>query len=564
MTAVTVDAPFVSLPLKVLHESPTNPRQRFEEKPMKDLVESVRAHGVLQPILVRDRQQPGDEPGSRYEIVAGARRFRAAREAGLLEIPCIVRELTDKQTLEVQFVENLQRADLHPLDEGYGYKRLHDEHGYTVDHLAAKLGKSVGYVYGRMQLAKLPVKAQTLFFDGAIDLSHAQLVARIPVPELADKAAAAIAKGDHSGVPMTYRSAVDYVRRNFQCNLKDAPFPTQDRDLVPDAGPCGRCPKRTGNQKDLFGGADGVGADVCTDPGCFELKTKRHFQVQKDEVLAAGGKCIEGAKAREFLYGDKLIDPDTKCYLDPKDRTYKQLVKGQPMQTVLLQGQDGQALIRWDRAAAMKAAIENGHTFLRPVKAASSSGTRNDSKVLDEHRKWIEKRRIEGLVRDKVTSLIVPKAEALTPDEAIRILAKSTDPSPQVCKRRGWKNLVEAAKFAGSAPVGSLQGLVLEDLWENGGEKDLPTLLGIDLKAITKQVAAEEKAKAKATEKAKSAKPTARAKALGKALDAAKLPKAKAAKKAKPGKAKAPAMDETKFDVHHGASSRRGSVVAGD
>lgn len=544
MTAVTVDAPFVSLPLKVLHESPTNPRQRFEEKPMKDLVESVREHGILQPILVRDRQQPGDEPGSRYEIVAGARRFRAAREAGLLKVPCIVRELTDKQTLEVQFVENLQRADLHPLDEGYGYKRLHDEHAYTVEHLAAKLGKSIGYVYGRMQLAKLPVKAQTLFFDGQIDLSHAQLVARIPVAEMADKAAAAIAKGDHSGTPMTYRSAVDYVRRNFQCNLKDAPFPTQDRDLVPDAGPCGRCPKRTGNQKDLFGGAaDGVGADVCTDPTCFALKTKRHFQVQKDEVLAAGGKCIEGAKAKEWVYGDKLVDPDTKCYQDPKERTWKQLVKGQPMQSVLLQGIDGQPMIRWDRKAAVDAAIENGHTFLKPVAKASTTGARNDTKVLEEHKRWMEKRRIEGLAQERVVSIIVPKAEAMTAEQVVRLVGQAgLNVGTHAMNRRGWKTIKEASKFVAAATREQLQGVMIEQVWDFARPPELLKAFGLDLKKITKQVAAEEKVKAKAAAKAEKETPKAKPKA-----------KAKAAKK--PSRK---ARESDSHDVYHGTMSGRG------
>jgi hypothetical protein len=392
------------------------------------------------------------------------------------------------------------------------------------------------------------------------------MVARIPVAELADKAAAAIAKGDHSGVPMTYRSAVDYVRRNFQCNLKDAPFPTQDRDLVPDAGPCGRCPKRTGNQKDLFGGADGVGADVCTDPGCFELKTKRHFAVQKEEILAAGGKVIEGAKAKEFVYGDKLIDPDTKCYLDPKGRTYKQLVKGQPMQTVLLQGQDGQALIRWEHKAVVAAAIENGHAFLKPVSKPSSSGTRNDSKALDEHRKWQEKRRIEGLAQERVVSLMVPKAEAMTPQQVVRLVGYLGEhASLGMMARRGWKKSSDAEKWVSKATTEQLQGFFVENLWDNFRPPHLLKAFDLDPKKIAKQVAAEEKAKAKAAAKASKdkAKPTARGKALAAALDAARKPKAKKAKAGRKAKA-APAMDETKFDVHHGASSRRGSVVAGD
>lgn len=428
-----VDAPFVSLSLKALHESPTNPRRVFESKPMSELVDSVREHGVLQPILVREHGRGAkDHPEPTYEIVAGARRFRAARQAGLLEVPCIVRALTDKQTLEVQFIENLQREGLHPLDEGYGYKRLHDDHGYSVEQLAAKLGKSMAYVYGRMQLAKLPVKAQTLFLEGKIDLSHAQLITRIPVPELADKAAHDIAKGDFHAKPMVYRDAVEYVRRNYQCNLKTAPFSTRDKSLVEQAGACGDCPKRSGNQKDLFGGADGVGADICTDPNCFESKVRAAFNRSKTEVLASGGKVLQGKKAESARWStSEFVDPKSTCYEDPKRRKYEQLVKGQVIKPVLIEGRDGEAMVRWTRSDIEKAIKENGHKFAR-----QSSITRSPHEVRQEK---AHKERLATIA--SALPGLVQKAEQADPAIAWRFILEHgltrVDGHKRAQKRRG-------------------------------------------------------------------------------------------------------------------------------
>ena len=154
----------------------------------------------------------------------------------------------------------------------------------------------------------------------------------------------------------------------------------------------------------------------------------------------------------------------------------------------------------------MKAAIENGHTFLQPVKASSSSGTRNDSKALDEHRKWAEKRRIEGLAQERVVSLIVPKAEAMTAEQVVRLVGQAgINVGTHAMNRRGWKTIKEASKFVAAATREQLQGVMVEQVWDIGRPPELLKAFGIDLKKITKQVAAEEKAKAKAAAKASTA-----------------------------------------------------------
>ncbi|HSV27923.1 MAG TPA: ParB/RepB/Spo0J family partition protein [Candidatus Omnitrophota bacterium] len=152
------------------------PRRQFDEDAIADLVESVREKGVLQPILVR----PYD---GAYEIIAGERRWRAAQRAQLHEVPVIVREMTDREALEVALVENLQRQDLSPLEEAEGYKRLIDEFSHTQEELAKALGKSRSHVANMMRLLALPDPIKGMVDDGKLTAGHARalLTATDPV-----------------------------------------------------------------------------------------------------------------------------------------------------------------------------------------------------------------------------------------------------------------------------------------------------------------------------------------------------------------------------------------------
>lgn len=137
-----------------IQESTGNPRRIFDEAKLLELAENIKLHGVLQPVLLR-RVPPG--PEGMYEVVAGARRFRASRLAGKETIPATVRELNDAECREIQLIENLQRADIHELDEALGSRALRDLNPgrYTVETIAAKMGKATKYVYGRMKLVEL-------------------------------------------------------------------------------------------------------------------------------------------------------------------------------------------------------------------------------------------------------------------------------------------------------------------------------------------------------------------------------------------------------------------------
>src|SRR5689334_19780351 len=163
--------------LAAITASKTNPRKRFDQAALDELADSIKRHDVLQPILLR----PNGGPDT-YELVAGERRFRAAKAAGLVDIPATVRVLSDAEVLEIQVVENLQRSDLHELEEAEGYEQLlkcshPNGERYTVDEIAAKVGKSRSYVFARLKLCALCPEARKAFYAGELDASRALLIA---------------------------------------------------------------------------------------------------------------------------------------------------------------------------------------------------------------------------------------------------------------------------------------------------------------------------------------------------------------------------------------------------
>jgi ParB family chromosome partitioning protein len=156
-----------TLPVEQLKPGKYQPRRVFDDQAIADLVESVREKGILQPILVR----PLD---GGFEIIAGERRWRAAQRAQLHEVPCIVREFTDREALEVALVENLQRQDLTPLEEADGYRRLIDEFSHTQEELAKALGKSRSHVANMMRLLGLPDPIKEMMGQGKLTVGHAR------------------------------------------------------------------------------------------------------------------------------------------------------------------------------------------------------------------------------------------------------------------------------------------------------------------------------------------------------------------------------------------------------
>ncbi|MBV8971120.1 MAG: ParB/RepB/Spo0J family partition protein [Sphingomonadaceae bacterium] len=167
MDEVAPTATRTMLPLADIVANPRQPRRRFDPGAMEDLIESVQARGVLQPILVRPA-------GGRYEIVAGERRWRAAAAAQLHEIPVVIRELDDAAAFEIALVENIQRADLNPIEEAEGYQRLMANHGHTQESLAKIVGKARSHVANLLRLLDLPERVRAMVAAGEIGTGHAK------------------------------------------------------------------------------------------------------------------------------------------------------------------------------------------------------------------------------------------------------------------------------------------------------------------------------------------------------------------------------------------------------
>ncbi len=323
--------------LDAITPSPTNPRKSFPPDEIAKLAESILQHGVLTPVLVRfDKSDP-----SRFELVAGERRYRGARMAEQKQIPAIVRDLTDEQVIEVQLVENLQREGLSPIEEAEGYERLQKECGLTADQIAEKIQQSRSYVFGRLKLLDLGEVARKALRDGALNASTALLLARIPVRALQERACKEITNPDYRGEGMSYRRAAEHVQRNYMLRLATARFPTDDTELVSTAGSCHTCPKRTGNQQALF--ADVDSADVCTDPECFAAKGTAHKERLLAEAKAANQKVIDGKKAMEIRpsqYSNDLeggfIALDHKFYVDDEIHTLGEILGADAPQPALL------------------------------------------------------------------------------------------------------------------------------------------------------------------------------------------------------------------------------------
>lgn len=359
MTTPSMDIRTIALTQLALSRTGTQEERRrhFDKAQLAELAASIKAKGLLQPIVARpltvestmglngfrvagkDYMSPDaaeEAARDRFEIIAGERRFLAAKAAGLKEIAVNVRPLTDEQVLEVQLIENLQRADVHPMAEAEGYEGLHHL-GRSVEEIADKVGKSKAYVYARMKLLDLVKEGRAAFYAGKLNPSTALYLARVP-KGLQLQALKRITEDRYNG-PMSAREVQQYLHREFMLRLADAPFDKKDVTLVASAPACGVCPKRSGNNPDLFG--DVSGADVCTDPICYRSKVAAHLAREIETAQASGARLILAAEAKRLaphgvdtnVKGHVLLED--KDYDDPKSRTYGQIL-GKGYQPVLI------------------------------------------------------------------------------------------------------------------------------------------------------------------------------------------------------------------------------------
>lgn len=291
-----------SIKVSQAYESATNPRgDKFEGPVFNELVASVKEKGVLVPVIVR----PKKNGNKLYEIVAGNRRFRASVKAGLKEIPARIENYSDEETQEVQIIENLQREDVHPIEEGIAYRKLIEESNYEIKVISAKVGKSVAYVRQRLFLTNLSKESVKAYRKGEINDGHAVLIAKLS-PDDQAKALWKVKGALEWGKIVTVKELEDWIKFEIYDSLKNQPW-LKNKKANEAVGPCTLCPP---NEPTLFGN---VKEGACTDKKCWSKKMKKYIaymvkerdMVRVSESYGGGSKTVLSKNYYTTIFGKK-------------------------------------------------------------------------------------------------------------------------------------------------------------------------------------------------------------------------------------------------------------------
>ena len=432
--------------------SKTNPRTRkgFDAASLGELAQSIKSVGIAQPILVREVHRPIDKEKSAWpfhdcalEIIAGERRYRAAKLAGLTEVPVLQRDMSDIDMLKLQLIENVQRQDLDALEEAEGYEKLlqqTDAEGnrFTKERLAELMGVSRSTIYARCKLLELCQDARQAFYDGKLDASTALLIARIPVERVQLQALKKISIemdwGNSymtKGEKMSFRRARELIQSEFMLYLDRSIFAQDDATLLPKAGSCTDCPKRTGNAPDLFDDVDDP--NVCTDTVCFGMKKAAHILVLQKQAEARGDEVIAGKQAKKLIsnqYSDTTrqlrehgyATLDTPVPGDKKKRTLGEVLEASksPVQKTIVANPycAGEMIETVSIEAATKALREAG--FEITLKTGTTKQT--EETHAKDREKEQQKTAIENTYRGQLFDALHAQIEtaALTPHGALR------------------------------------------------------------------------------------------------------------------------------------------------
>jgi ParB family chromosome partitioning protein len=197
--------------IEEVYPNPDQPRKRFEEAALEELAQSIRTLGVIQPLIVRSRPEGG------YYLIAGERRWRAAQRAGLHEVPVVVRDMAPRDAFERALVENLQRADLNPIEEAEAYQRLVEEFHYTQEQVAERVGKERSTVANSLRLLRLPVSVRSMVEDGSLSMGHARALLALDEPDIEPVARRVL------GRKLSVRATEELIRKRARSERDDEP-----------------------------------------------------------------------------------------------------------------------------------------------------------------------------------------------------------------------------------------------------------------------------------------------------------------------------------------------------
>lgn len=437
----------LSYPLRdILPSAIPNYRRRVSPQKLEEMAESMRTHGVLEPIVVRP--DPRDDAGG-VELVFGEQRLKAAHIAGLEHIPTIVRDYADTEIRELRLIENEHRSDVHPLDQAEEYSALTAQ-GYTPQLLAERLGQPVRYVLERLALNSLCEQGRKFLEAERISLAVATLVASLPTKKMQESALERVAPEFGIDGMMSLKDARAEIEDGVMLELGEAPFKLDDAALVPKAGPCTTCKKRSGNQAELF--ADAKSKDMCLDSACYEQKLDAVWKLRVKSAKAEGVTVLNAKESAEALRNSHWSDGE----FQKADDTVR-IGKGNKKVKTLL-GKEAPITLARDERTGLAVELVPRKLVEQAVKAASPKTDTQRETPDARAKKEREKERVQAEVRRRTMIALVTATENRYAKGATRELlnllvrgalgAVWNDISKKVADRRGLPVVDEAGVSA--------------------------------------------------------------------------------------------------------------------
>src|SRR5581483_1454718 len=443
--------------IEIIDPCPVNPRKNFDEAQLGELTVSVAKMGITNPIIVRPGWSPvTDVAGKeRFELICGHRRTEAAKRAGLMEVPAIIRELSDADALDLAIVDNLQRVDLSPMEEAEGYATLmkvayasKDDLESHAGEIALKVGKTLRYVIQRLKLLSLIPEARDVMRRGFLSLDVALLIARL---QPADQERALIYAIDHRKASKgktlaercedairnlqgdianwlrasTEKEMREWIANNITLSLKQAPWALDDGALLPVAGACTDCLKRVGNNTTLFGDLTAK-EDTCTDPACYGSKQKAFVKLTLKEAAETGAPVLKLSTSRSnqpIKEGSELLK--TKF----KQGQWVEAKKGSCPDTHRGVTEEGE----FKTVCVNQKCKIHKHQIEQPRSAGQRTSWQEQEKQREEEQKQREKiEKLESPIRQKVWLAILQR---LNTKAAIHIAAEKIHGAAQIKKQ---------------------------------------------------------------------------------------------------------------------------------
>ena len=401
---------FQTIEVSSAYESKTNPRGKdFEDDSFKDLVASIKEKGILIPVIAR----PKKDGTKKFEIIAGNRRFRASQLAGLKEIPAQIMDgISDNEAREIQIIENLQRADVHPIEEGASYRQLVEKSHYEISSIAAKVGKSESYIRQRLFLTNLIKKSAVAYRSGKITDGHAVLIAKLS----AGDQEAALKEITSYRFLISIKELKEWIEENIYSPISRQPW-LGDKEMEKVVGPCVECKPVSAS---LFGP---VKAGACNDLKCWKRKMDAYvnYRAKKDHMTKVSDEYSNPEKGILSKSDYEVIDKKSKrC-----DSIHP---------AIIAQGAGIGKTIK-EICSNKKCEVHHGSRSSYEQTPEEKEARKKELKMEKEKNEKLEKDIVAGLER-----ITLPIQDKLI-DVLIEMIVKGNGTTiiRPICKRHGWQ-----------------------------------------------------------------------------------------------------------------------------